>query len=156
MNNVERYFATPNAAKIGEAIRPSTFKIPERVPDATQHEELFRQKMPGTPMLLSEEMIMDEASATAKAWLKHPANKMQLSSFKKEHDTDGDGLISQNEFSSLLKAAGSNSSGTDAAALFNFMDKDGDGTLDEAELKALGQDQHGLGKRWAGAGTSVL
>ena len=92
--------------------------------------------------------MMADALSTAEAWKKHPANKMQLSSFRAEHDTDGDGLISSDEFKTLLKAAGSS---VDSAVLFNAMDKDGDGTLDEAELKALGQDASGMGGRWADA-----
>ena len=132
------------APKIGVAPRPSTYKKPVSIPTATSHEEawLVKGKIPngGSDHLawVTPETIVDDATSVAQAWMKRPVNKMQLTSLQKEHDTDGDGLIDQQEFQSLLKAAGS---GTDAAILFDAMDTDGDGVLTEAEIKALGQDR---------------
>ena len=84
------------------------------------------------------------AENIAAAWLAHPANKLQLPGLQKAADADGDGLINQEEFKDLLKAAGS---GSDASLLFAQMDADGDGVLDEAEIRALGQDSDGRAAR---------
>lgn len=134
--------------KIGEAARPNSMTdqsllepggppIP-RPPDYEAAWTLKSKapahvwKTPGT--------AVDDANATAAAWMAHPANKMQLPSLQKMHDADGDGLTNKEEFKALLQAAGSFA---DAAILFDQMDADGDGVLTEAEIKALGQDRDG-------------
>jgi hypothetical protein len=131
--------------KIGEASRPSTFKVKQPLPQATTMEEswVIKSQVPQhvwqTPLTTA-----NNATDTAKAWLKHPANKMQLKSLRDEHDTDGDGVTNREEFKSLLRAAGSTA---DANLLFDKMDRDGDGILTEDEIKALGQDRMGLAGR---------
>ena len=70
-------------------------------------------------------------------WLKHPAYKMTLASTQKGVDANNDGLIDKDEFKDLLAASGYK--GAAAAALFASIDKDGDGTLTEAEIKLLSQ-----------------
>ena len=75
--------------------------------------------------------------------MRNPANKMQLPSIQNECDADGDGLTDKAEFEEMLRAAGSNA---DSKLLFAQMDKDGDGVLTEAEIKALGQDCSGMAK----------
>ena len=131
--------------KIGEAARPSTYKKPVRVPEPTCHEESWtiKSKVPD-PEWFTLESSVNLANATASAWMARPGNKMQLKSFQKQFDSDGDGVIDQSEFKNLLKAAGS---GNDSDALFAAMDADGDGVLTEAEIKALGQDQDGRARK---------
>ena len=125
-------------------IRPDTYKKPEYLPDAKSQEEHWKQKT--TPWMLktspwsNNDTLVADATSTAAAWLKHPANKMQLPSIQKEYDADGDGVTNKSEFQVLLKAVGSNA---DASILFDAMDADGDGFLSEAEIKALGQDRDG-------------
>lgn len=134
--------------KIGEVARPSTYKLPKAVPKPTSNEEAWaiKSQLPKHTWL-SPQTTSDLATSTAQAWLSHPANKMQLPSLQKAADTDGDGVISVNEFKTLLKSAGS---GTDADLLFASMDADGDGVLTEAEIKALGQDSTGKAANRAG------
>ena len=125
--------------KVGEAPRPSTYVKPKPPPpNPKDHDEAWRQKsLVPDPEWVTETAIDDFATATAKAWMSHPANKMQLGSFQKEYDADGDGVTNAEEFKALLKGVGSNA---DAAILFAAMDSDGDGVLTDAEIKALGQD----------------
>lgn len=131
--------------KIGECPRPSTYKLPTKVPDPTNYEEawVIKSKAPN-PVWANAETAYDEATQIAAAWLKHPANKMQLTSLQKEHDLDNDGRHDRSEFKTLLKAAGSSA---DANLVFDQMDKDGDGFLSEDEIKALGQDSDGRAQR---------
>ena len=134
--------------KIGEAARPSTYKKPVRLPDPTTHDEAWVQKsspwmMKSNPWV-TEDTVDGLANDTASAWLKHPANKLQLPSLQKAHDLDGDGVTNEEEFKSMLKAAGAN---VDSTVLFAAMDVDGDGVLTDAEIKALGQDRDGRAAR---------
>ena len=130
--------------KVGEVARPSTYKAPKPVPAPTTHGEAWvlkqlESKAPQPPWE-RENSFVEDATATAQAWLSHPANKMQLPSLQKLADTDGDGVTSRAEFKNLLRAAGSNA---DDAVLFSAMDADGDGVLSEAEIKALGHGKSG-------------
>ena len=130
--------------KIGECARPNTYKPKVPVPDPTNHAEAWQIKsLVPKPEWKTDAIISEDATDTAKAWMSHPANKMQLPSLQKAADTDGDGLVDKSEFKELLKAAGS---GSDANLLFDQMDVDGDGVLTEAEIKALGQDRDGRAK----------
>ena len=126
--------------KVGEAPRPSTYKgPPQPEPNPTTNEQawLIKSKV-ASPGWVNSDTILEDSTSTAQAWLKHPANKMQLKSFQKAHDTDGDGLIDASEFKQLLKAAGSSAN---ADVMLAAMDADGDGVLDAEEIKALGQGQ---------------
>ena len=143
------YGLSYGAPKIGSVPRPSTYKKPAPAPPVTNHEGHWNVKAIITNPLdnlawVTDDTIVDNASSTAAAWMKHPANKMQLPSLQKHHDTDGDGLIDKDEFKTLLADAGA--AGADASALFNAMDVDGDGVLTEAEIKALGQDRDNRSK----------
>ena len=126
--------------KIGERLRPNTFTVKPPHPTPCSHEEYWKSKsqFPEIEWKTAETIVAD-ANSTAQAWLKHPANAMQLPSLQKAHDEDGDGLIDANEFKSLLTAAGAGT-GVNASILFDQMDSDGDGVLTEEEIKALGQD----------------
>ena len=84
---------------------------------------------------MSTASIQADAGTCAHEWLKHPANKLQLTALQAQFDVDGDG-IEQHEFENLLRAAGSKA---DAGLLFTQIDADGDGVLSEDEIKALGQ-----------------
>ena len=153
--------------KIGELHRPSTLTshtgmsnairthmvVCEDVPPdhgppkpKTTEENWFQKSLAPTPHVWTTGPAVvgsptkDEADYVAKAWLSHPANKLQLTSLQAQFDTDGDGKTSKEEFRMLLKAAGS---GSNADILFDQMDADGDGILTEAEIKALGQGRSG-------------
>ena len=79
------------------------------------------------------------AARAAKIWKSVPTNSMQLNSNVELADADGDGLIDQDEFQSLLEAAGAMGLTIDQAKkLFAQADKDGDGELTMEELKTLG------------------
>ena len=93
---------------------------------------------------LTVEAIKYDGSGTAKAWLKHPANQIQLISLQDAYDFDGDGVTSKDEFRKLFKATGSNA---DADLIFDQLDTDRSGFLSQAEIKALGQDRTGKGAR---------
>ena len=131
--------------KIGEAPRPSTYQLPAPKKTPVTHEEAWQMKSQFAKAWFPDSS--DDANDTAKAWLSHPANKMQLPGLQKAHDADGDGVTNRSEFESLLKAAGS---AANADRLFNAMDADGDGFLSEAEIKALGQDASGRARNRGG------
>ena len=134
-----------DSLKIGERQRPNTFKIKSAVLPPVNHEDSWKQKSQFPDIsFVSADTIVADADETAKAWLSHPANKMQLKSLQKEFDEDGDGVTSKAEFKKLLAAVGS---GTDSNILFDTMDADGDGFLTEAEIKALGQDKQNRGRK---------
>ena len=78
-----------------------------------------------------------DAALAAKMWRKHPSYKMTLAATQQGVDVNNDGLIDKDEFKELLAASGYR--GAAAAELFRQMDKDGDGTLTEAEIKLLSQ-----------------
>ena len=127
--------------KVGEDARLNTYVKPKPVPEPKNHDQSWQQKSGIMPWWGDS---TEEANNVSAAWLKHPANRLQLPGLQKAHDTDGDGLIDTEEFKSLLKAAGSSA---DASILFEAMDADGDdGVLTEAEIKALGQDRDGRSK----------
>ena len=83
--------------------------------------------------------IKYDGSDTAKAWLKHPANQIQLVSLQGAYDFDGDGVTSKDEFRKLFKATGSNAN---ADLIFDQLDTDRSGFLTQAEIKALGLEDH--------------
>ena len=89
--------------------------------------------------VVTPEVVAHHAAVTASMWIKHPAYKMTLASVQQGVDANNDGLIDTEEFKALLEAAGYKGGG--AAALFAQIDADGDGTLTEAEIKLLSQDQ---------------
>jgi hypothetical protein len=93
---------------------------------------------------LTVDAIKYDGSDTAKAWLKHPANQIQLVSLQGAYDFDGDGVTSKDEFRKLFKATGSNAN---ADLIFDQLDTDRSGFLTQAEIKALGQDRTGKGAR---------
>ena len=127
--------------KVGEVVRPNTYVKKRYVPPPTNHQDAWFDKHPVAGYHWSStELAVEEAGGIAKAWLKHPANKLQLPSLQKEHDTDGDGVTNREEFAHLLKAAGASAN---ADILFTAMDTDGDGVLTAEEIKALGQDRDG-------------
>jgi hypothetical protein len=95
---------------------------------------------------LTVDAIKYDGSDTAKAWLKHPANQIQLVSLQGAYDFDGDGVTSKDEFRKLFKATGSNAN---ADLIFDQLDTDRSGFLTQAEIKALGQDRTGKGARAA-------
>jgi hypothetical protein len=140
----ERQMATSGCTlniKIGEVARPNTFKPSKPVPNPTNHFDAWTLKSKAPePVLVTQSTIANDAASTAQAWLSHPANHMQLESLRKAHDYDNDGVTSRAEFQNLLRAAGSKA---DANLIFDQIDKDGDGFLTEAEIKALGQDRDG-------------
>ena len=86
------------------------------------------------PFVATRETISADAKQCAEFWLNSPANKMQLKSLQDFYDLDGNNLIDREEWRLLLRAAGSKAN---AEALFNKLDKDKDGLLDEEEIKAL-------------------
>jgi hypothetical protein len=87
--------------------------------------------------VVSGETVQADAALAAKMWLKHPSYKMTLAATQQGVDVNNDGLIDKDEFKELLAASGYR--GAAAAELFRQMDKDGDGTLTEAEIKLLSQ-----------------
>ena len=139
--------------KIGETHRGNSYAPPVKVPEPKTNEEAWvvKSKAPKT-VWASYTTTAASAADTAKEWLNHPANKMQVLTHFGTCDTDGDGFTSRSEFTSLLKAAGlgalaDGKGANDAQLLFDKMDKDGDGKLDEEEIKALGQDSDGRAAR---------
>ena len=73
-------------------------------------------------------------------WKNNPNNFMQLPTYVREADDDGDGLISKDEFRKLLSKSGlSNMSEKEAQALFAKVDADGDGDLTMVELKQIAE-----------------
>ncbi len=82
----------------------------------------------------------DIAKNVARMWKGNPNSFMQLRSYVREADDDGDGLISKDEFRKLLDKSGlGNMSDSEARALFAKVDKDGDGDLTMAELKQIAE-----------------
>ena len=102
----------------------------------THHQSwLIKNPVSPEPVKVSPASIHAAASTVAREWLKHPANKLQLTALQAQFDVDGDG-IEQHEFKDLLRAAGSKA---DADLLFEQIDADGDGKLSKDEIKALGR-----------------
>ena len=92
---------------------------------------------------ISEEVVAADAKVYSQMWLKHPAYKVTLASSQKDADKDGDGMIDQNEFDTLMASSGF--TGSNTAALFASIDADGDGVLTAAEIKKLSQGSDTLG-----------
>lgn len=129
--------------KVGEAPRPNTYPGPPKlIREPKTHYESFilKAKAPVVPRASATTAAMD-ADSTAQAWMKHPANKMQVTRLL--YDADGDGVTSRTEFKSMLAAAGSS---LDSNLVFDRMDRDGDGFLSEAEINAIGQDASGIAR----------
>ena len=134
--------------KIGEVARPSV----KFIPGVTEWRSKASQEVEPKSVIVddktekwkTDQQIVSEATECAKAWLGHPANKMQLASLQAAYDSDGDGVTSRSEFKKLLAAAGSKA---DADVLFNQLDADGSGYLTDAEIKDLGQDRTGKATR---------
>ena len=72
---------------------------------------------------ISEEVVAADAKVYSQMWLKHPAYKVTLASSQKDADKDGDGMIDQNEFDTLMASSGF--TGSNTAALFASIDADG-------------------------------
>ena len=89
------------------------------------------------PFQMTSDKIKAEANAAVKSWLRHPAYKMTLSKVQEGADANMDGVIDREEFSELMKRAGYK--GAEANALFDYVDKDKDGSLTKAEMKKLHQ-----------------
>ena len=130
--------------KIGEAARPSTYKVPVRPPDPKSHGESWRGKYPHEKPFTSKQLAVADASGTAAASISHPANKMQLPKLQSTHDANDDGVYSKSEFANLLAASGQKGN---SDILFEALDTDGSGTLSKAEIEALGQDATGRARR---------
>ena len=129
---------------------PKPYVHPKNSEAHTQMNWLWNESKP-EPYWNAPANTAADANDTAKAWLAHPANKMQVLTKFRTFDDDGDGVTSKTEFKKLLKAAGLASmlvgKGGDEDYMFNLMDKDGDGVLSEDEIKALGQDSDGRAAR---------
>ena len=87
-----------HSSKIGEAYRPSTYAPPVRKVGPTTSEAneqmqwLWNESKP-EPYWTSPANTAADASDTAKAWLAHPANKMQVLTKFGAVDDDGDGVM---------------------------------------------------------------
>ena len=101
-----------------------------------------------------DQWVLNQGARTAQQFLDSSVNHMRSGTVAKMTDkkfiagadADGGGTIDRSEFDGLMQSAGAENS-EDAFALFNMMDKDGDGFLSEDEIKALGQDSDGRAQR---------
>ena len=92
-----------------------------------------------------DQWVLDQAARTAQQHLASAVNHMASGTvrnmtdkkFISAADADGGGTIDRSEFDQLMVAAGGEEHARHAMALFNMMDKDGDGELTEDEMKQL-------------------